>query len=255
MPITETRFKKKKLEEEAAVATVNQKDKSEASNRGPPSPSSEPTPRRDVGVFGKYSITLSYKGLSVHRTDSHNALGPTSPYYLLHSQATINSRIYENYDLRYHHTFEVSKNGDGLITVQKPATEEQQTHPRPIDLHIEKDIVEKLVNSYFAHVAPMLPVVTQAEFLSTPNPPPILLYSICLVAAARREVPSKVFDSIRYAVNNVIKADDVLSTASMTNVQALLILAMTGDSHSQFVPNALSALWIRLGSAIRMVSS
>jgi len=77
---------------------------------------------------------------------------------------------------------------------------------------------------------------------------------MCLVAAARRGVPQKVFDSIRYAVNSVLKAEDVLSTASIVNVQALLILCMTGDCHSQFVPNALSALWIRLGAAIRMVS-
>jgi len=62
-----------------------------------------------------------------------------------------------------------------------------------------------------------------------------------------------VFDGIRYAVNSVIKAEDVLSTSSIVNVQALLILCMTGDTHSQFVPSALSALWIRLGTAIRMV--
>lgn len=173
----------------------------------------------------------------------------------MHSQATINSRIYENYDIRYQHTFEVSKNGDGLITVQKPATEEQQTaHPKQIDLHIEKDVIEKLVNSYFTDVAPLLPVVTQAEFLSNTNPAPVLLYSMCLVAAARREVPAKIFDSLRFTVNNVIKTDDVLSTASIENVQALLILSMTGDCHSPFVPNALTALWIRLGVAIRMVS-
>ncbi len=75
---------------------------------------------------------------------------------------------------------------------------------------------------------------------------------MCLVAAARREVPQGVFDSIRYTVNALIRADDVLSTASIVNVQSLLILCMTGDCHSQFVPNALSALWVRLGSAIRM---
>ena len=81
----------------------------------------------------------------------------------------------------------------------------------------------------------------------------MLLYSICLVAAARREVPQAIFDSIRFAVNNVIKAEDVLSTPTIPNVQSLLIMCMTGDCHSQFVPNALSALWIRLGTAIRMV--
>lgn len=230
LPITETRFKKKKLEEEvaaAAAAVASQRGNSESNTHNVPTPGNECV---DVGFFG-----------------------PTSPIYLLHSQATVNSRIYENYDMRYHHSFEISRNGDGLITVQKPGVDEQRSaHPKQIDLHIEKDVLEKLVNSYFTDAAPILPVVTQAEFLSTPNPPPVLLYSMCLIAAARREVPSKIFDSIRFAVNNVIKADDVLSTATISNVQALLILSMSGDCHSQFVPNALSGLWLRLGTAIRM---
>ncbi|KAH9484390.1 Acetamidase regulatory protein [Psilocybe cubensis] len=228
LPITETRFKKKKLEEEAA-----EKDKAasgaDASKTGPSQNDSQT--KRDIGVFG-----------------------PTSPAHLLHSQATINPRVYENYDLRYHHTFEVTKSGDGLIQVQKPANNDDQhhIHAKQLDLHIERDVIETLLNAYFADVAPILPIVTEAEFLASPNPPPVLVYSMCLVAAARREVPQKVFDSIRYAVNSIIKAEDVLSTASIVNVQALLILCMTGDCHSQFVPNALSALWIRLGTAIRM---
>ncbi|KAJ7741555.1 fungal-specific transcription factor domain-containing protein [Mycena maculata] len=210
LPITETRFKKKKLEEENA-------EKAESK-----SPVAE---KRDSSVFA----------------------------HLLHSQASISSRIYEGYDSRYHHTFEVSATGDGLIRVEKPSQGEgQMSLPKPVDLHIEPAIVEQLLNAYFAEVAPILPIMTQAEFLSTPAPPPILLYSMCLVAAARREVPQAVFDSIRYAVNGVIKAEDVLSTPSLANVQALLILCMTGDCHSQFVPTALSALWARLGAAIRM---
>jgi len=217
LPITETRFKKKKLEEESA-------------EKEPGKTVSSPQTDNQASVFG-----------------------PTSTTHLLHSQASISSRIYENYDLRYHHTFEVSKSGDGLITVKKPSADEAQlAHAKPVDLRIERDVIEQLVNAYFTDVAPILPIVTKAEFLATPNPPPMLLYSMCLVAAARREVPQAIFDSIRYAVNNVIKAEDVLSTASIANVQALLILCMTGDCHSQFVPNALSALWIRLGTAIRM---
>ncbi|KAF4615237.1 hypothetical protein D9613_002634 [Agrocybe pediades] len=224
LPITETRFKKKKLEEEAAA----EKEKANASDASKAGPSD--TNKRDIGVFG-----------------------PTYPAHLLHSQATINPRVYENYDNRYHHTFEVTKSGDGLIQVQKPSNDDQNlVHQKQLDLQIEPSVIESLLNAYFADVAPILPVVTEAEFLATSNPPPILVYSMCLVAAARREVPQKVFDSIRYAVNSIIKAEDVLSTASIVNVQALLILCMTGDCHSQFVPNALSALWIRLGSAIRM---
>jgi hypothetical protein len=78
---------------------------------------------------------------------------------------------------------------------------------------------------------------------------------MCLVAAARRGVPQSVFDSLRSTVQNMMKADDVLSKASIANVQALLILCMMADCHSQFVPHALSALWIRLGTTIRMVGN
>lgn len=184
-----------------------------------------------------------------------DVLGPTTAVHLLHSQATISSRVYESYDQRYHHTWEVTKTGDGLISVGEPPADEQPTTvAKPVDLHIDRDVVERLLNAYFTEIAPIFPVVTQAEFLASPSPPPMLLYSMCLVAAARRDVPQSVFDSIRYAVNTVIRAEDVLSTATIVNVQALLILCMVGDCHSQFVPNALSALWVRLGTAIRMVS-
>ncbi|KAH7926634.1 hypothetical protein BV22DRAFT_1008512 [Leucogyrophana mollusca] len=231
LPITETRFKKKKLEEEAAE---KEKEKSADLARNNTSSPQTDSQKGDRRVYGTYFC-------------------PTTAVHLLHSQATISSRIYESYDQRHQHTWEVSKNGDGVISVQNiPVDEKQVSHPKPIDLRLEPEVIQNLVNAYFKEIAPILPVVSQAEFLASPSPSPILLYSMCLVAAARREVPQSVFDSIRYAVNGVIKSDDVLSTASIANVQALLILSMVGDSHSQFVPNALSALWIRLGTAIRM---
>ncbi|KAF7796719.1 hypothetical protein EIP86_007902 [Pleurotus ostreatoroseus] len=224
LPITETRFKKKRLEEEAERERERDKERSTSS------PNTDGARGSDVRVFG-----------------------PTSPAYLLHSQAMITSRMYENYDMRYHHSWDVSTDGNGVIQVHEPKKGEYQTtHPKPADLHIERDVVEKLVNAYFQDVAPLLPVITREEFLANSPPPPILLYAMCLVAAARREVPQAVFESIRYAVNSLIKAEDVLSTATIVNLQSLLILCMVGDCHSQHVPNALSALWVRLGCAIRM---
>ncbi|KIL61315.1 hypothetical protein M378DRAFT_187599 [Amanita muscaria Koide BX008] len=223
LPITETRFKKKKLEEEHQ----GEKEKSGDSSR--------------ITVAAQ---TESKQDISV--------LGPTSAIHLLHSQASISSRIYEAYDTRWHYKYEVSQK-DGLIQVQRPNQEEKQlTHPKPIDLRVEPETIQQLLNAYFSEVAPILPVVTRNDFLANPNPPPILLYSMCLVAAARRDVPQTVFDTIRHTVNTIIKAEDVLSTASIANVQALLILCMTGDCHSPSVSSALSALWIRLGAAIRM---
>lgn len=166
----------------------------------------------------------------------------------------MSSRTYEAYDLRYHHSWDLSADGDGIIRVHEPEQGELQLAlPKPIDLRIERDVVEQLVNAYFSDVAPMLPVVTREEFIANNPPPPILLYAICLVAATRRNVPQMVFESIRYTVNSLIKAEDVLSTASIVNMQSLLVLAMVGDCHSQYVPHALSALWVRLGCAIRMV--
>jgi hypothetical protein len=233
LPIAETRFKKKKLEEEAAAAAA-EKEKE----------------KQDVSITT--AVTTSPR-LETHSKSDVNVFGPTSAAHLLHSQASISPRIYESYDLRYHHVWEVSKTGDGLIHVEKPPNDEQhRALSKPVDMRIERDVVEQLLNAYFTDVAPVLPVITKAEFLANPSPPPVLLYSMCLVAASRRGVPQSVFDSIRYAVNGLIKAEDVLSTASITNVQALLILCMMGDCHSQFVPSALSALWIRLGTAIRM---
>ncbi|KAL0574331.1 hypothetical protein V5O48_007613, partial [Marasmius crinis-equi] len=154
------------------------------------------------------------------------------------------------YDARYNHSFQVTKSGDGLIQVQR--SEQPVTTPKPIDIRVEHDMLQQLVNAYFTEVAPLLPVITKSEFLAHATPPPILLYSMCLVTAARREVPQQVFDSIRHTVDTILKTDDILSNASVVNVQALLILCMTGDCHSQFVPSALSALWVRLGAAIRM---
>lgn len=176
--------------------------------------------------------------------------------HLLHSTATIPPRAYHSYDQRYNHIWEVGKTGDGLIQVLEPSSDSPSL-PKPIvDLRVERDVIEKLINCYFSDIAPLVPVITQAEFLSLsdPSPPPILLYSICLVAASKRDVPQAVFDHLRIAVNDVIKAEDILCTANIVNVQSLLILSQCADCHSQFVPNALSALWIRLGTAIRMVS-
>jgi hypothetical protein len=185
--------------------------------------------------------------------------GPTSPTHLLHSTASISARLYENWDKRHNHSIEVSEEGDGIIISTMPSTPDEHAQhtpapapAKPLDLRLERDLLERLVNSYFSDLAPLLPVITKEEFLAAGNPPPILLYSMCLVAAARRDVPQSVFDSLRHAVNHLIKQDDVLSTASVVHVQALLILCMMADVHSPYVPQALSCLWIRLGAAIRM---
>lgn len=188
-----------------------------------------------------------------HSLSLTSSQGPTSAAFLLHSTATVPTRAYENFDLRYHHTWEVSKSGDGFIQVTEPTPgDSTPSLPRSVEVRVERDVVERLVNSYFNDLAPMFTVVSRDEFLSSTSPQPVLLYAICSVAAACRDVPPAIFDNLRHAVSTVIKAEDVLSTASTVNLQALLVLGMCADCHSQFVSNALSAFWLRLGTAIRM---
>jgi hypothetical protein len=249
LPITETRFKKKKLEEETIVAEKEKATGAEL-RQETVSPGRDAQLKGDPAVYGKSRcLVLTHSSVTFHCL-----LGATSPTHLLHSQPAVSSRVYESYDVRHHITWEVTTTGEGLIRVEKPPAQEHAlSAPKPADLRLDRDVVEKLLNTYFTEIAPILPVVTRAEFLATSSPPPILLYSMCLVAAGRREVSQAVFGSLRYIVNAVIKSEEVLSTSSLVNVQALLILCMMGDCHSQYVPSALSALWVRLGTAIRMV--
>lgn len=178
-------------------------------------------------------------------------LGPTSLSFIMHSTPSIPVQAFENYDARYQETWEVGKTGDGFIQVTDHSPPQQPAilTKNPLEYHrLDREVLASLINAYFQEVAPQFPVVSEAEFLSTPSPPPVLLYAICSVAAARRGVPNEVFDTLRAAVNQVIKTDDVLSTASVVNVQALLILGMSGDVHSTSIQSAMTAAWLRLGA-------
>lgn len=177
--------------------------------------------------------------------------GPTSLSFILHSTPSIPVRAFENYDARYHQTWEVGKSGDGFIQVSdhSPPIGTASLTKNPLEYNrLDREVLASLINSYFNEIAPQFPIVSEAEFLSTSSPPPVLLYAICSVAAARRGVPKEVFDSLRMAVNQIIKAEDVLSTASVVNVQALLILGMSGDVHSTSIQTAMTAAWLRLGA-------
>jgi hypothetical protein len=144
----------------------------------------------------------------------------------------------------------VGKAGDSLINVSYSVVD--PGIPKVPENRIERDIVERLVNAYFNNLAPMFPVVTKPEFLANPNPAPVLLYTICCVAATLRNTPPGTLEAMRSAVSTVIRAEDVMTTASLPNVQALLILGMNGDCHSGSTYTAMSAAWARSGLAIRM---
>ncbi|KAG8963102.1 hypothetical protein FRC03_003378 [Tulasnella sp. 419] len=254
LPITETRFKKKRMEEAAAAAA--------AVTAGGSSESKHDLVIRDA-VDGKGSSTATP---GPDGRGEVRVYGPTSISYMVHSTPSIPLRTFESHDQRYHQTWDVSKTGDGFIQVLDPTPDASlsptgssaaqlssqfPTH-KSIEHRLDRETLASLINAYFKEIAPQFPILTEAEFLSTSSPPPILLYAICVAAAARRGVPQEVFESLRMAVNQVLKSEDVMSTASVVNVQALLILSMNVDGHSSSISNAMTAAWLRLGAAIRM---
>ena len=181
--------------------------------------------------------------------------GPTSVPFIMHSTATMPKGALNTYDLRNNHRWEVSHSGDGFIHVGHPlGADAGIARPTPALVHqqVREDVLGKLVTSYFANIAPLFPVISRYDFLNLkPNPPPLLLYSICVVAAAQRDTPREIFDALRAAVKRCICEDDVLSTSSTASVQALLVLGMCGDAHGSYAPLAVTALWQRVGAAVR----
>ncbi|KAG8751677.1 hypothetical protein FRC14_007677 [Serendipita sp. 396] len=72
------------------------------------------------------------------------------------------------------------------------------------------------------------------------------------MAASLRDTPPGLFDLFRKTVSSLIRSEDVLSTPTMANIQALLILSMSGDCHGTQTGSLMSFAWTRTGTAIRM---
>jgi Fungal specific transcription factor domain len=180
--------------------------------------------------------------------------GPTSIPFMINSTASL-PLPQEMHSLNPRTVYTVINSGDGYVKVGSPASPGGLDSPlsKTPDVRVEREIVERLINSYFTNIAPIFPVITKAEFLAhQPSPPPILTYSICLMAAILRDTPKGIFDFLRKTVASLIRSEDVLSISSLANVQALLILSMSGDCHAAQNNQTMSLTWNRTGTAIRM---
>ncbi|KAG8961393.1 hypothetical protein FRC00_012413 [Tulasnella sp. 408] len=205
LPITETRFKKKRMEEAAAAAAASNGsnvDVKPVISRGPSgddAPNGIASGSRVRGDLPMTSAGESSKEVKIY--------GPTSLSFIMHSTPSIPVKAFENYDARYQETWEVGKTGDGFIQVtdHSPPQHPVSLAKNPLEYHrLDREVLASLINAYFQEVAPQFPIVSEAEFLSTPSPPPVLLYAICSVAAARRGVPNEVFDTLRAATAEII---------------------------------------------------
>ncbi len=197
--------------------------------------------------------------------------GPTSLSFLL--QTAIPASASELYDIRGHIKWEVSEDGNGLIRVQAaplgPQEHDEHDPTKPHKRHgkavLSAQMITQLVNAYFDHLSPLLPIISRTEFAAKANPSPLLLYAICGLGASRREFPREVFAAVRGVVNGLLRSNDILSDARFEHVQALvsytgevsadiqLLLSQIGDLHAQPTAATASAALIRMGVATRMV--
>lgn len=218
---------------------------------------------------------------------SLSPIGPTSLTYILHSSSTMPA--VDSFDLRYHQTWRVGRSGEGFIQIHDVSDANLQDDDDSPDGDpstrsgkgtVEGEVLQELANYFFEHIAHTFPVITKHEFLrgieedqplnsSRPSdsastsgstrdqsyePAPVLLYAICTIAATARGVSARIFDSLRIKLNDVIRSEDIMSTASLTNIQALLIAGMTAEAHGRAPSHAMSTAWLRISAAIRMVS-
>ncbi|GHJ88873.1 hypothetical protein NliqN6_5275 [Naganishia liquefaciens] len=295
MPITETRFKKKREEEQAAAAaaakttditapsssrgSIPQRSHASAQFSGVPddSPKEDGSRCGNAGAGPSQNATRHAPESSMRgnpplqppqrKGSSHSQggryEGPTSISFLLHSAPSLPRSTIEEFDLRNHQTWQLTTDdGDGLIRVFNPPPTAEPKEPANSPSQglsgqsvLSSKLISSLINSYFQHVAPLFPIVAKSDFIKGRRPPPLLLYALAGVAATRRGVSRDVFNAIRTIINGIIRNNDVLSDASIENVQALLILGMAADLHAQPVSTAVSASVTRLAAAIRMAQN
>jgi hypothetical protein len=181
MPITETRFKKKRQDDER------------------PRPPSEVPARVE---------------------------GPTSLSFLLHTSLPASAS--QAYDLKHHHIWEVSDDGNGIIRVKQPphskGDEDPTSGSKLAKSALNAQNISQLVNAYFDNQAQFFPIISRAEFAAKANPSPFLLYSICGIGSTMREFPRELFSGIRGVINGMLRSNDILSDARLEHVQALVSL-------------------------------
>lgn len=167
------------------------------------------------------------------------------------------------HSLKHSQTFEVGASGDGIIKLNRSrqrnpscaSSEDEDGLPQIPDAirgRLAGDVAEKLINSYFEKLGYLWPVITKSEFLHLTQPPPLLFYSICGVAALDRNVPLEVLSAVRIGLNAIFKDSDVLSNSSANTVKALLILSLHGDIHGSTNIQSGTKMWNRLGAGLRM---
>ncbi|GAA6056713.1 hypothetical protein JCM3770_006480 [Rhodotorula araucariae] len=137
---------------------------------------------------------------------------------------------------------------DGSVTVTLP----KAGALLPPDMRLTSETVLRLLQHFSDHLLPLWPVVTVEEIRSLETLSPVTLLSICVIAAASRQFPYSLFNTVRAYFKHAVDMSDVFKTSSIANMQALLIMTMSAEPHGPTASGGGSMSFLRTGIAARM---
>ncbi|WOO82049.1 Acetamidase regulatory protein [Vanrija pseudolonga] len=216
LPITETRFKKRRAAADDSASAAVAQPKTEAAGASTPS----------GGKAGSVAFLL---GSSLPR------------------------RSFEQHDISNHNHWEVTEDKEGRLRVSLADDGEDGSLSSSLEKYVlPADTMTTLLNTFFDYDLQFLPVVLRQELLAEKRVYPFLLYAICGLASTRREFPRHIFQRLRGVLNSLIRSNDLLSNARLEHVQALIIMAHNGEINAQPTAATASASMLRVTIAIRM---
>ncbi|KAL1412686.1 hypothetical protein Q8F55_000433 [Vanrija albida] len=216
LPITETRFKKRRAAADEATPAAASQPKTEAAGASTPS----------GGKAGSVAFLLS---------------------------SSLPRRSFEQNDISNHNHWEVTEDDDGRLRVSVIKDDDDGSVAASLEKYVlPAETMTTLLNTFFDDDLQFLPLVSREELVAEKRVYPFLLYAMCGLASTRREFPRHVFQRLRGILNSLIRSNDLLSNARIEHVQALLVMAHNGEINAQPTAATASASMLRVTIAIRM---
>lgn len=101
----------------------------------------------------------------------------------------------ESFDETMGYKMHLTSPGKGHVTVETAAAASPPpTDSESLSSNSWTEVASRLVDTFLAHTAPILPIVSHLE---APQAPSQLSHAMSAVSAARSNVPSVVFDTLR----------------------------------------------------------
>lgn len=247
-----------------ARANHNKYPSMDAYNLPHPQQTGSAISRKESSDVGKQALAFSPaadgSAATVNQTNGpaeSRLIGPTSLSHLLHSTSTLPVEHLHDFDRRHAISYQLKSTGDGFLKVAGAAVDRDK-QGLPVNSSISNidapqnlppELVEQLVNQYFDGPASRFPVITRTDFLSATTLNPLLLYTICGVAALAHPPVDSPLRTIKQLIAHALKDDEMMNQSSLQTIQALLIYAFAFELERG---TAASRTWFSLGLAVRM---